>query len=215
MFAGIIEEMGVLKSIMRRGDGARVEIVAKTILDGLEVGDSVAVNGVCLTVAARQSDAFAADLSGETLQRTTWGQVAVGDGANLERSLRFNGRIGGHLVNGHIDGVGTIRARTQEGDTLLFSVDVPKELLRYCVSKGSIAVDGVSLTINQIHNGAVQVAVIPHTARATTLGVKGAGTAVNLEVDLIAKYVERLLRGDRGNGDPKIDLGYLKREGLL
>src|SRR3972149_6126970 len=112
MFAGIIEEMGVLKSIMRRGDGARVEIVAKTILDGLEVGDSVAVNGVCLTVAARQSDAFAAALSGETPQRTTWGQLAVGDGANLERSLRFNGRIGGHLVSGHIDGVGAIRERT-------------------------------------------------------------------------------------------------------
>jgi len=215
MFAGIVEEMGVVKGVARGREGARVDILAKAILDDLEVGDSVAVNGVCLTVAARQSASFEADLSGETLQRTTFGQLAVGDGVNLERSLRFNGRVGGHLVSGHVDGVGKIRERTQEGDSLLFSIEVPKELLRYCASKGSIAVDGISLTINQINSGAVQVAVIPHTAKMTTLGVKGAGATVNLETDLIAKYLERLLAGDRGDGDPKIDLGYLKRQGLL
>jgi riboflavin synthase len=181
----------------------------------LEVGDSIAVSGVCLTVAVRQPDGFGADLSGETLQRTTLGQLAVGDGVNLERSLRFNGRVGGHLMQGHVDGVGMIRDRRQEGDTLLFSIEAPKELLRYCVNKGSIAVDGISLTINEIRGGQIHVAVIPHTAKVTTLGVKGAGAAVNLETDLLAKYLERLLQGDRGDGDPKIDLGYLKREGLI
>ena len=215
MFAGIVEEMGVIKTIARHREGARVEVLAKTILDDLEVGDSVAVNGACLTVAARQPASFEADLSGETLQRTTLGQLAVGDGVNLERSLRFNGRVGGHLVSGHVDGVGKIRARRQEGDTLRFSIELPKELLRYCVSKGSIAVDGISLTINQVGDGQIHVAVIPHTAKVTTLGVKGVGATVNLETDLIAKYLERLLTGDRGDGDPKIDLGYLKREGLL
>jgi riboflavin synthase len=118
-------------------------------------------------------------------------------------------------VSGHVDGVGRIRDRKSGGESLLLTIEPPVELLRYCVAKGSIAVDGVSLTINQAGGGVLQLAVIPHTAKVTTLGVKGAGAAVNLEVDLMAKYVERLVRGDRGNGDPKIDLGYLKREGLL
>ncbi|MBI3620851.1 MAG: riboflavin synthase [Nitrospirae bacterium] len=218
MFSGIIEEMGVVKAVARQPGGVRLALLAKRILDGLEIGESVAVNGACLTVAARQSDAFEADLSPETLQRTTAGQLVVGDGVNLERSLRYNGRVSGHLVSGHVDGVGRIRDRKQEGNALLLTIEIPKELRRYCAGKGSIAVDGVSLTINAVGDDHIAVSVIPHTAKATTLGVKGAGAAVNLEADLMAKYLERLLTGDRadqGGAAPKIDLDYLKRQGLL
>jgi riboflavin synthase len=215
MFTGIIEEMGVVKALDRRPGGARLAVLAKRILEGLEVGESVAVNGACLTVVARRDDAFEADLSPETLQRTTLGQAAVGDGVNLERSLRYNGRVGGHLVSGHVDGVGRIRDRKQEGNALLLTIEAPKELRRYCAEKGSIAVDGVSLTVNGVGEDFVRLAVIPHTLKATTLGVKGTGAAVNLEADLIAKYLERLLTADRPVDAPKIDLNYMKREGLL
>jgi riboflavin synthase len=215
MFSGIIEEMGVVKTVTRQPGGARLTFLAKRILDELEIGESVAVNGACLTVAARQADAFEADLSPETLQRSTAGQLAVGDGVNLERSLRYNGRLSGHLVSGHVDGIGRIRDRQQEGNALLLTIEVPKELRRYCAEKGSIAVDGVSLTVNTVGDDHVRIAVIPHTARATTLGVKGAGAAVNLEADLLAKYLERLLTAERPANAPKIDLDYIKREGLL
>jgi riboflavin synthase len=215
MFTGIIEEMGVVKALDRRPGGARLAVLAKRILEGLEVGESVAVNGACLTVVARRDDAFEADLSPETLQRTTLGQAAVGDGVNLERSLRYNGRVGGHLVSGHVDGVGRIRDRKQEGNALLLTIEAPKELRRYCAEKGSIAVDGVSLTVNGVGEDFVRLAVIPHTLKATTLGVKGTGAAVNLEADLIAKYLERLLTANRPVDAPKIDLNYMKREGLL
>jgi len=215
MFSGIIEEMGVVKAVVRQPGGMKLAILAQRILTELEIGESVAVNGACLTVAARQADAFETDLSPETLQRTTAGQWAVGDGVNLERSLRYNGRVSGHLVTGHIDGVGRIRDRKQEGNALLFTIEIPKELRRYCAEKGSIAVDGVSLTVNQVGDDSVQIAVIPHTAKATTLGVKGAGAAVNLEADLIAKYLERLLTGERPAEAPKIDMDYMKKKGLL
>jgi len=218
MFSGIIEEMGVVKAVTRQPGGVRLAVLAKRVLDELEIGESVAVNGACLTVTARQSDSLEADLSPETLQRTTAGQLAVGDGVNLERSLRYNGRVSGHLVSGHVDGVGRIRDRKQEGNAVMLTIEIPKELRRYCAEKGSIAVDSVSLTINQVGDDSVQLSVIPHTAKATTLGVKGAGAAVNLEADLMAKYLERLLMGDRagqGGDAPKIDLEYLKRKGLL
>jgi riboflavin synthase len=218
MFAGIVEEMGVVKAVTRQPGGVRMAVLAKRILDGLEIGESVAVNGACLTVAERQSDAFEADLSPETLQRTTAGRLAVGDGVNLERSLRYNGRVSGHLVSGHVDGVGRIHDRKQEGNALLLTIEVPKELRRYCAEKGSIAIDGVSLTVNAVGDEIIRVAVIPHTAKSTTLGVKGAGAVVNLEADLLAKYLERLLTGDRvdlGGDAPKIDLEYMKRKGLL
>lgn len=215
MFTGIIEEMGVLTALTRHPEGVRVGIMAKTILPELEIGESVAVNGACLTVAAKRPESFDADLSPETLQRTTFGRIAVGDGLNLERSLRFNGRVSGHLVAGHVDGVGRIHERRQEGHGLVLSIEVPKELLRYCVEKGSIAVDGVSLTINQADSGRISVSIVPHTAKSTTLGVKGVDAAVNLETDLIAKHVERLLLGDQVGDGPKIDLDYMKRKGLL
>jgi riboflavin synthase len=215
MFSGMIEEMGVVKAVTRQPGSVRLAFLAKRILDELEVGESVAVNGACLTVTARQSDSFESDLSPETLQRTTLGQLSVGDGVNLERSLRYNGRVGGHLVSGHVDGIGRIRDRKPEGNTLLFSVEVPKELLRYCVAKGSIAVDGISLTINEVGDGVIRVSVIPHTAKATTLGLKQIDSMVNLETDLIGKYVEQLLMPDRGSQEPKIDVGFLKRQGLL
>jgi len=198
MFTGIIEELGVIKAIARQPAGARIEIMAKQLLDDLSVGESVAVSGACLTVTGLASSSFEADLSGETLQRTTLGQMAVGDAVNLERSLRFNGRVGGHLVSGHVDGVGRIAERRQEGDMLLVLIELPAELRRYCVSKGSIAVDGVSLTINDVTRNTLSVTVIPHTAKMTTLGLKGAGGAVNLETDLIGKYIEQLLGADRG-----------------
>jgi riboflavin synthase len=140
----------------------------------------------------------------------------VGDAVNLERAMQVNSRLGGHLVSGHIDGVGWIRDRRQEDEALLLSIEMPKELLRYCVKKGSIAVDGISLTINQVTDKEIQVAIIPHTAKATTLGLKGIGSGVNLECDLIGKYVERLLQEPGSVGAPqKIDRDYLRRRGLL
>ena len=158
---------------------------------------------------------MSADISTETAQRTTLGQLQIGDAVNLERALRYHGRVGGHLVTGHVDGIGRIHDRQQEDNTWYVRIDLSKELLRYCVSKGSIAIDGISLTINEVGEQEIGVAIIPHTANVTTLGLNEVGTLVNVETDIIGKYVERLLARDREGQNPRIDLGYLKREGLL
>lgn len=217
MFTGIMEEMGVVKAIhpplSNRGDSAQLVVLAKAVLDELSIGDSLTVNGTCLTVTAKTDQDFTVDISSETMNVTQLGSLKVGDAVNLERAMRIGSRLGGHLVSGHIDGVGTIRKRRKEEGTLLLSIEAPHEVLRYCIPKGSIAVDGVSLTLNRLNDKEFEVAIIPYTAEHTTLGIKGVGDTVNLECDLIGKYVERLLFSEEPPG--KITREYLKRKGML
>lgn len=217
MFTGIVEEMGVVKAVDKTLQGSGVTILAKTVLDGLKVGDSVTVNGVCLTVVGCDGSAMKADISPETLKVTTLGILKAGDPVNLERAMRLGDRLGGHLVTGHVDGTGAIRSRIQDADAIQIMIEASREILRYCVPKGSITVDGISLTINEVTDRWFRVTIIPHTAKVTTLGIKQAGDAVNLETDLIGRYVERLLPGLIGGGQPeiKIDRDYLQKRGLI
>lgn len=218
MFTGIVEEMGVVKEMTRSLAGARVTFLASLIMDDLTVGASVSVNGACVTVVELGAGEFSVNLSSETLSVTTMGVLTHGAPVNLERAMKLNQRIGGHMVSGHVDAVGSIRDRRQEGETLLLVIEAPSEILRYCVLKGSITVDGISLTINQLTDRSFGVSIIPHTAKITTLGLKQIGETVNLESDLIGKYVERLLQ-ERGQLSskpaPVIDKDYLKKRGLL
>ena len=194
MFTGIIEELGSVRAIDRREGGARLEIAATAVLADARPGDSIAVNGCCLTVVDRGDGWWAADAVVETLERTALGSLEPDDPVNLERPLRPSDHLGGHLVQGHVDAVGRVAARTPLADgSTRFTFSAPADVLRYIVEKGSITVDGISLTVAALGDDAFDVAVIPHTLAVTTLGHKDRGAAVNLEADLIAKYVERLL----------------------
>jgi riboflavin synthase len=199
MFTGIIEELGTIRSVTPNGGGARLEIACATVLDDAVLGASIAVNGCCLTVVDLNDGWWATDAQVETLDRTSLGALAPGDSVNLERPLRLADRIGGHIVQGHVDGVGRVSAReTLDDRSTLMRVVAPASVGRYIVEKGSITVDGVSLTVTTVDGSAdvdatFGVALIPHTLAVTTLGARNIGDAVNLEVDLIAKYVERLL----------------------
>ncbi len=194
MFTGIIEELGSVRAIDRREGGARLEIAATKVLADARAGDSIAVSGCCLTVVDRGDGWWAADAVIETLERTTLGSLEPDDPVNLERPVRLSDHLGGHLVQGHVDAVGHVAGRTQLADgSTRFTFSAPPDVLRYVVEKGSIAVDGISLTAASLGDDAFDVAVIPHTLAVTTLGHKRPGAAVNLEADLVAKYVERLL----------------------
>ena len=184
MFTGIVEELGRLVS----RDGMRLRVHAQSVLDGVSLGDSIAVNGCCLTVVDFGDDWWEADAVAETFDRTSLGSVAPGDPVNLERPVRAQDRLGGHIVQGHVDGVGTVTSPAPD-----LHVTTAPGLLRYVVEKGSITVDGVSLTVVSVTDEEFSVAVIPHTTEVTTLGVRRPGDAVNLEVDIVAKYVERLV----------------------
>jgi riboflavin synthase len=186
MFTGIVEELGTVD----RREGPRLRIRADRVLDGVALGDSTAVNGCCLTVIAWGDDWWEADVSDETYSRTNLGELQRGDPVNLERPVRLDDRLGGHLVQGHVDAVGDIVDGAPD-----LRIRMPADLLRYVVEKGSITVDGVSLTVVRVLDDGFTVAVIPHTAAVTTLGAKGPGDRVNLEVDVLAKYTERLLAG--------------------
>jgi riboflavin synthase len=218
MFTGIVEEMGAVTTVTKGLAGTRLTIMASTVMSDLTTGASISVNGACLTVTAYGETDFSVDVSPETLSVTTVGTLAAGSPVNLERAMKLNERIGGHLVSGHIDGIGMIRGRHQDGNAILLECEAPKEILRYCVPKGSITVDGISLTVNKVTDRSFFVSIIPHTAKITTLGLKQVGDRVNLESDLIGKYVERLLQ-ERGNlpekPEPVIDREYLKKRGLL
>jgi len=217
MFSGIVEEMGAVTSMEKTLAGTRMTILASIVLSDLKMGDSVSINGTCLTVVTRGERDFVVEVSPETLSVTTLGQWTPGTPVNLERAMKLNERIGGHLVAGHVDGVGTIRARHQEGNAIFFTIEAPSDILRYCVTKGSITVDGISLTINEVADHSFSVAIIPHTAKVTTLGLKQVNDPVNLESDLIGKYVERLLqeRSQLPKTTPIIDKDYLQKRGLL
>ncbi|HKA93176.1 MAG TPA: riboflavin synthase [Acidimicrobiia bacterium] len=194
MFTGIIEELGRVRAIHRREGGARLEIEAGTVLEDARVGDSIAVNGCCLTVVERGDGWWAADAVVETLDRTALGALERDEPVNLERPVRLSDHLGGHLVQGHVDAIGRVAGRAPLGDgSTRFTFAAPADVLRYVVEKGSVAVDGISLTVASLGDESFDVAVIPHTLAVTTLGHKARDAAVNLEADLIAKYVERLL----------------------
>ncbi len=193
MFSGIIETIGAIHSLRKDAKGARIAIEAPGVLSGVRLGDSIALNGVCVTVVDCDERNFEADLSIETLRRTNLGELAVGDGCNLERAMALGERLGGHLVSGHVDGVGRIKSRKNEGDSIWLTFEAPVEVMRYVVYKGSIAVDGISLTVAACDDETFSVSVIPHTSEQTTLTEKKDGGVVNLEADLIGKYVEKLL----------------------
>lgn len=203
MFTGIIEDLGTVEGIKRTDKGALLSFGTALPLSRISIGDSIAVNGACLTVVRKRRGnrrgIVAMDVSAETLRRTTLGTLAVGDRVNLERCLTLDKLLGGHLVSGHVDGVGKIVSITPEGDSKLYTFEVPPAQARYLVEKGSVAIDGVSLTVFAITGRRFSVALIPHTLKLTTLGRKGSGAAVNVESDMLVKYVERILAG-RSNG---------------
>lgn len=194
MFTGLVEETGVIRSLEDRGPGMRVGIGAGVVLEGIALGDSIAVDGACLTVVGFDGEGFVIEAVAETLRRTSLGRRGVGDRVNLERALRADARLGGHIVQGHVDGTGEVASVTPEGDGVLFRFAAPPEILRYVVHKGSVTVDGVSLTVAGRDDDGFTIALIPHTMNATTLGRAAPGRVVNLEVDLVAKYVEAFTR---------------------
>ena len=198
MFTGIVQAVGRVRTIEKRGADARLALDAAGLgLEDVAIGDSIAVAGVCLTVVALDASGFAFDVSPETLSRTTLGTLAAGDPVNLEKSLRLADRLGGHLVAGHVDGVGKVVAVHDDGAAQRWIFSAPLALARYIAVKGSIAIDGTSLTVNEVDGNTFGVTLIPHTLAVTTFGARKAGDAVNLEVDLVARYVERLY-GERG-----------------
>jgi riboflavin synthase len=194
MFSGIVAEVGTVKAFEEHRAAASLRIEASPVFSDVAVGESIAVNGVCLTVVDQRESTFVLDVSPETLRATNLGELRPGDGVNLERSLCLSDRIGGHLVSGHVDGVGRITDKRPEANALHYDMQVPKDLMRYIVPKGSIAVDGISLTVVACLPDGFRVTIIPHTAAVTTIGRKALGATVNLECDMLGKYVERALQ---------------------
>jgi riboflavin synthase len=195
MFTGIVEELGTVEAITDLGDAARIAVRGPLVVGDAGHGDSIAVNGVCLTVVDHGGDVFTADVMKETLDRSSLGALQPGDQVNLERAAMLSTRMGGHLVQGHVDGVGVIRDRKASEKWELVTISLPGDLARYVVEKGSITVDGISLTVTEVTEDTFSVSLIPTTLALTTLGHKGVGAPVNLEVDVIAKYVEKLMGG--------------------
>jgi riboflavin synthase len=217
MFSGIVAEVGSVQVFEGDGEAASLTIEASPAFTDVLIGESIAVNGVCLTVVQQHGSAFAVDVSPETLRATNVGELRPGDGVNLERSLCLHDRIGGHLVSGHVDGVGTIRDKRPEANAVHYDIQVPRGLMRYIVPKGSIAVDGVSLTVVACCPDGFQVTIIPYTAAVTTIGRKGPGATVNLECDMIGKYVERALQArleGEGAEAGELPVALLRRHGF-
>ena len=215
MFTGIVEELGTIRSIRRGAASAVLSIGAEAVLSDLRIGDSVAVNGVCLTATGVDRSGFTADVMHETLQRSSLGALGPGSRVNLERAMAADGRFGGHIVSGHIDGTGTIAERRRDDNAVWYTVSAPPALLRYIVETGSIAIDGISLAVASVEADRFSVSVIPHTAAVTLLGAKGPGDVVNLETDIIGKYVERLLRpADTPAARSGISLEFLAENGF-
>lgn len=218
MFTGIIQAIGTVQAMEPRGDDKRIAIEAGNLdLAQVALGDSIAVSGACLTVVERRGQVFYADVSLETLARTTLGDLTPGARVNLEPALALNDRLGGHLVSGHVDAVGTVRAMSDVGRSRRFDVEVPAALARYIAPKGSVCMDGVSLTVNAIADNLFSVNIVPHTLSETTLAGYRVGTRINIEVDLIARYLERLLsaRGEAQEQDAPLTRAFLADHGFL
>ena len=214
MFTGIVENKGKVLKVDHRGEMKRLTLDVPFDLTEMQLGDSININGVCLTVVEKRGRAISVDLSPESLQRTTLARAKEADQVNLERALRLSDRLGGHIVTGHIDGIGTIIERRIDGNSLYLKVRIPQAVTPYVVQKGSIAIDGISLTVNEFREDWIRLTLIPYTLEKTTLIEKKVGEEVNVEADILGKYVEKVL--DRGRGTSKrIDLSFLKQHGFL
>jgi riboflavin synthase len=219
MFTGIIEGLGSISGIRSSGAGKRITVDADFLLDQTKIGDSISVSGACLTAVAIDGRRFQADISPETLEKTTFKQAKIGDRVNLERALILSDRIDGHLVSGHVDGIGSIRSKKQVANAILVTIEIPRWMSRYVIAKGSVSVDGISLTVNACSPGGFEISIIPHTAKLTTIGLKGSGEAVNIETDMIGKYVERFIEVYKGDSTEtsgsRIDMNLLAKTGFL
>ena len=208
MFTGIVEELARIKIIKPKIHGIRYTIAAKTVMDDLKIGDSISVNGVCLTIVDKEKDSFSMDLVEETLNKSNLGELKVEDYVNLERAMKVSDRFGGHIVQGHVETLGVILEKQMKDDEAVISVGLDPEWMRYCIPKGSITLDGVSLTIAAINGNIVEIALIPYTLENTTLGIKEKSDTLNIETDIIGKYIDRLLTFD--GEDTEIDTNILK-----
>jgi riboflavin synthase len=215
MFTGIIEEIGVLTNIRILTDSAELSIQAEKVLEETKLGDSIAVNGVCLTVIRLGFQEFTVDIMAETLAKTSLAQLKPGSKVNLERALQLSSRLGGHLVSGHVDGVGTIKRITVQGIASVYEISMPSSLSPFILPKGSIAIDGISLTVIQVSKDFFSVSLIPHTFTHTTLGMKKVGEMVNLETDMIGKYVASLLGNSKQQAKESLSLNFLAQHGFL
>jgi riboflavin synthase len=216
MFTGLIEDLGTVRELRKGADTVRLAVATRIPMSELELGESIAVNGICLTVVTFGGGMFSADVSPETLERTNLGELVPGAAVNLERALRLSDRLGGHLVSGHVDAVATITERLRDRNAIRFTFRQPATVNRHVVEKGSVAIDGISLTVNKVTEETFAVAVIPHTLAMTTLKEKGVGSRVNIETDMIGKYVERLLKGGETAPERKpLDLDFLAKHGFL
>ncbi len=212
MFTGIIQSVGRIGSLERRGGDVRLTVQAGALdLSDVQLGDSIAVAGCCLTVVALEGEGFAADVSNESLSLTTLGQLVAGDPVNLEKALRLADRLGGHLVSGHVDGLGKVVSARADGRSQRWTFEAPDALARYVAHKGSICIDGVSLTVNAVDGSRFGINLIPHTVAHTSFSRRRPGDAVNLEVDVVARYVERLLSAGEA---PRLDEAFLKQHGF-
>lgn len=215
MFTGIIEEMGNMVRVESGSTSGKIQLQADKVLEGTKIGDSIAVNGVCLTVVELHGNGFTADVMPETLKRSNLGQLAPGSRVNLERAMAIDGRFGGHIVSGHIDGTGKIKKIWREQNAVWYTIDTSKEVMRYIVEKGSIAIDGTSLTVALVTENSFSVSIIPHTLGETVLGEKKAGDTVNLENDIIGKYVEKLMQPKESEtGKSTLTKDFLFRAGF-
>jgi riboflavin synthase len=210
MFTGIVEEIGTVKSVKRQQHSMRLVITSQRVIDGLKAGESVCTNGVCLTVTAVLSDGFEADVMPETFRRSALSTVASGDRVNLERALQLSGRLGGHIVNGHIDGTGTISRIRNEENAVWITITADSGIMRYIVGKGSVAVEGISLTVAKVNDHSFDVSLIPLTQQETTLPGKKAGDVVNIECDILGKYTEKMMKKEKGNITPEFlqEMGF-------
>jgi len=214
MFTGIIEEVGKIQATQIHSQGGKITILAEHIINDIKLGDSVAINGVCLTVTEFNNKSLSFDVSKETLNHTTLGYLKGGKSVNLERALRPSDRLGGHIVQGHVDTTGEFLTRQQVGESFIMRFSFPKEIAHYICKKGSIAIEGISLTVANLASNWFEVAVIPHTVKMTTLSVLSSGDKVNLEVDIVAKYVERLLTTENVSKTEKTSLTMEKLKNL-
>lgn len=196
MFTGIVEEIGTVVSISKGAKSSKLTLQGNLIFEDMHIGDSIAVNGVCLTVTSKTSNTFTVDVMAETLRRSSLGALSKGSSVNMERAMAANGRFGGHIVSGHIDGTGEIESFVKEDNAVWVTVKTPAKLLKYIIEKGSITIDGISLTVAYVDNRCFKVSLIPHTASNTTLLTKKAGDIVNLENDIVGKYIDKLLHFD-------------------
>lgn len=215
MFTGIVEEVGTVREIRKGQTSSFIEIQAKTVISDVHLGDSIAVNGVCLTVTEFSADSFRADVMNETLNRSSLGSLRSGSHVNLERAMPANGRFGGHIVSGHIDGTGVITDIRRDGISVWYTIGTTAAVMRYIVEKGSVAIDGISLTVAKVTDSSFSVSIIPHTAEQTVLSYKKTGDTVNLENDIIGKYVEKLMNPQNSPKEPNgITMEFLAKNGF-